>query len=222
MTFENSVESTPRKTASNAASACCRSESNVASHMTGPCPKNGGLDNHYAHPCGVRDSCTAARAFIIDAAFLKDRPNPVLVAAWAYEVKIIVVGWRVLWRVGKSTNFGLVQYVADKFGLPVLLHIHRFQKLRQLEFQFRVRDLRVRYLNQKIGDQGFDLSISSRLRRAGKTLEALGQINERISRLCASSYKVDEIAKQIGVHMEILSEIECGLMAMAIYLEISA
>lgn len=157
------------------------------------------------------DLGVASRADLLSAMELQNGPSIFFKACRTYEVKTLSVICEVLWRISNSSGFGFVEHVARKLGSRILLSSLRLQRLRQLELQLSVRELRVCYLKNQIGKKGFQLAISSRLRRLEKSLEPLSDCNCGICSLEASTCELESLFQNVRVHDGTLFDCETKL-----------
>lgn len=118
-----------------------------------------------------REAGSAPRAFPVGSVSLKDRLSFVLNAVGAQKMRGLAVAYFLCQAIHQRTGWRLPKHIAIKIGLECLRVSQRVLQRRKLEFQIRIRDLRLRYLQSELAQGQFDLRISTRLRLLEKTLQ---------------------------------------------------
>mgnify|MGYP000622111039 CR=1 FL=1 len=142
---------------------------------------------------------------------LKNGLFPIFIAIRAYEMKLRMIFWKILWSVSNAASFGPRDPVAIEFGKRALLCAVRLQQLRQLVLQFRIRELRVSYLQCQIGKQGFHLFVATRLRRLEKALDASRDVEDGVRRPQAAFGEFEGICDCIRVQNKFLKNAHADL-----------
>lgn len=142
---------------------------------------------------------------------LKNGLFPIFIAIRAYEMKLRMIFWKILWSVSNAASFGPCDPVAIEFGKRALLCAVRLQQLRQLVLQFRIRELRVSHLQCQIGKQGFHLFVATRLRRLEKALDASRDVEDGVRRPQAAFREFEGICDCIRVQSDLLKNAHADL-----------
>lgn len=148
------------------------------------------------------------RAFPIGSVPLKDRLSFVLNAVGAQKMRGLAFAYFLCQAVHHRTGWRLPQRIAIKIGLECLRVSQLVLQRRKLEFQIRIRHLRVCYLQSELAQSQFDLRIATRLRLLEKTLQRGNALGDFSGGLPGITRNRDDVIQRLEIEVHRLLQAE--------------
>lgn len=116
-------------------------------------------------------------------------------------MKGLVVASRLAQAIHNRTGWRFPKLVAIKVGLKAIQLCELVLKRRKLEFQIRIRHLRVCYLHSQLAQRKFDIGICTTLRGLEKCLDRADSLGQLAGGITGIPDKFQNVTKHIEVEI---------------------